>query len=103
VGLFATDARIYCDDAMVPGPSRTRLYGVLIAQLEKQAEQAAGEATIDALRNKVFLYQTLCEVTLDFNDTGKSGQWFAKGIASADEWEKLKPGDLVALGFRATL
>jgi serine/threonine protein kinase len=102
VGLFATDARIYCEDAMVPGSSRARLYGVLIKQLEAQAEQA-GEATVDGLRNKAYLYVTLANVQLDFHNPDGSELSVKKGLASVDQWEKLRPNDETMLSFRAAL
>lgn len=102
VGLFATDARMYCEDALVPGQSRAKLYEVLIRQLEKQVEQSSEEATIDALRNKAFLYQTLCAVTRDFGDHGKSEEWFDKGMATLKDWDKLRHDDQPMLSFRAT-
>jgi len=102
VGLFANDARKYCEDAMVPGESRRRLYEVLITQLERQVEEE-GEASIDSLRNKLWMYQTLCGVTVDFEDHAKAKIWFDRGIKSADQWEKLRPGAIPALSFRATL
>ncbi|MBI2804171.1 MAG: serine/threonine protein kinase [Planctomycetes bacterium] len=103
VGLFANDARRYCEDAMVPGDSRRRLYEVLITQLERQVDQEPGEASIDSLRNKVWMYQTLCAVTHDFGQYAESKKWFTKGIASVEQWRKLRPGDPLALGFRAAL
>jgi serine/threonine protein kinase len=72
VGLFATDARMYCDDAMVPAESRQRLYEVLIKQLERQADEGTSEFTIDGLRNKLFLYQTICAVNNDFGRIGET-------------------------------
>src|SRR5206468_11528283 len=72
VGLFANDARQYCEDAMVPGDSRKRLYEVLITQLERQVDQEPGEASIDSLRNKVWMYQTLCSVNHDFGNWSES-------------------------------
>jgi serine/threonine protein kinase len=38
VSLFARDARIFCEDAMVPAASRQKLYEVLINQLEKNVD-----------------------------------------------------------------
>src|SRR5207249_1201957 len=102
VGLFANDARKYCEDAVVPGASRRMLYEVLITQLERQVDQEPGEATIDSLRNKTWMYQTLCAVTSDFEEFQKSDAWFKKGMTSVEHWEKLRPGDAAALGFRAT-
>ncbi len=102
LGLFATEGLMYFQDAMVPGESRTRLYGDLIKQLEEQAKKASGEATIDALRNKVYIYQTLCQVTLDFSDYAKSKECFEKGMENLDLWEKDEPGNPLALGYRAT-
>ena len=103
VGLFATDARMYCDDAMVPTDSRKRLYGVLIQQLEKQADQGHGEATIDSLRNKAYMYQTLGAVNSDFGNGDTARANLEKGLATVAQWEKLKPDDATVLGFRATL
>jgi serine/threonine protein kinase len=102
VGLFANDARKYCEDAVVPGDSRRMLYEVLITQLERQVDQEPGEATLDSLRNKTWMYQTLCGVTSDFDEFSKSDDWFKKGLASVDQWEKLRPGDPMALSFRGT-
>ncbi len=101
VGLFANDARKYCEDAMVPGESRRRLYEVLTTQLERQVDQEPGEASIDSLYNKAWMYQTLCAVTHDFGEYGESKKWFDKGLASAAQWEKIRPGDPLALSFRA--
>jgi serine/threonine protein kinase/tetratricopeptide (TPR) repeat protein len=103
LGLFGTDGLAYFQDAVVPGESRTRVYGGLIAQLEEQAKNASGEATVDALRNKVFIYQTLCQVTLDFRDYAKSKECFEKGMEGLDQWEKKEPGNAIALSFRGTL
>src|SRR5262249_168670 len=36
VELFVTDARVFCEDAMVPAQSRKQLNEVLLTQLEKQ-------------------------------------------------------------------
>jgi tetratricopeptide (TPR) repeat protein len=103
VGLFANDARRYTEDAVVPAESRRRLYEVLTTQLERQVDQEPGEATIDSLRNKTWMYQTLCSVTLDFYDFPRSEAWFNKGLATVEQWSKLRPDDPLALGFRATL
>ena len=102
VGLFANDARKFCEDAVVPGDSRRMLYEVLITQLERQVDQEPGEATLDSLRNKTWMYQTPCGVTSDFDEYQKSDEWFDKGMSSADQWDQLRPGDPAALGFRAT-
>lgn len=101
VGLFANDARQYCEDAVVPNASRQRLFEVLTKQLERQVDQEPGEATIDSLRNKAWMYQTLCTVTSDFGDTFRSTPWFQKGIKTVNDWDKLKPNDPQALAFRA--
>jgi serine/threonine protein kinase len=103
VGLFANDARRYCEDAVVPAESRQRLFEVLTTQLERQVDQEPGEASIDSLRNKVWMYQTLCAVNHDFGQFDESEIWFDKGMASTAEWEKARPGDPNALAFRATL
>lgn len=101
VGLFANDARRYCEDALVPGDSRIRLYEVLIKQLEEQAEQETGEATLDSLRNKALMYQTLCSVTGDFFQDTKNQIAFDKGIRTVDAWERIRPGDAAARSYRA--
>ncbi|MBI1831795.1 MAG: protein kinase [Planctomycetes bacterium] len=103
VGLFANDARQYCEDALVPGESRRRLFEVQITQLEGQIENEPGEATIDSLRNKLLMYQTLCSVNLDFFQLRRSKEAFDKGMTTVEAWEKLRPGDAPALTFRAAL
>jgi serine/threonine protein kinase len=59
VSLFARDARVYCDDALVPAESRRQLYELLIAQLEKNVDDRDGPFDEDRVRNKVLMYQQI--------------------------------------------
>jgi len=101
LGLFATDFRLFCEDALVPGKNKAKLYEVLIKQLESQAGDDAGEASEDSLRNKVWMYQTIAIVYLDTQQRGKAGELIAKGLKGTDQWLQLKPGDPYALSYRA--
>ena len=104
VGLFSTDAKTFCDDALVPGDSRVRLYRVLTDQLEKQAKsQEAGEATPDALFNRVWMYQNLAQVWGSLGNSDKAVAYYKKGLEAADEWLILEPDNAHALSHRAAL
>lgn len=104
VGLFSTDAKTFCDDALVPGDSRVKLYQVLTDQLEKQAQsQEAGEATPDALFNRVWMYQNLAQVWGSLGNADKAIAYYKKGLEAADEWLRLEPDNAHALSHRAAL
>src|SRR5205823_3901399 len=52
LGLFATDFRLFCEDALVPGEDKARLYERLMTQLERQViDEPTVEASDDAFRN----------------------------------------------------
>src|SRR5260221_15293 len=51
LGLFATDFRMFAEDALLPGDRKAKLYERLIAQLERQVVDEPGEAGDDAYRN----------------------------------------------------
>jgi serine/threonine protein kinase len=107
LGLFATDFRLFCEDALVPGANKTMLYERLIMQLERQVVDAPSEASADAsedtLRNKVWMYQTIAIVYLDTQQLGKAKETIAKGLKGADQWLELKPGDPYARSYRAAM
>lgn len=103
LGLFATDFRYFCEDALVPGKNKAKLYEVLIKQLESQTAEDVGEATEDSLRNKVWMYQTMAIVYLDTQQLQKAKATIAKGIEGAVQWVQLKPGDAYARSYHAAL
>jgi tetratricopeptide (TPR) repeat protein len=104
LGLFTSDAKTFCDDALVPGDSRVRLYKVLADHLEKQAaNQEAGEASVDTLRNRVWMYQNIAGVWSSLGNSKKAEEYYQKGIEAADHWLKLDPDDAHALSHRAAL
>lgn len=104
VGLFATDAKVFCDDALVPGDSRTKLYKVLVDQLEKQAAaQDAGPPSADALRNRAWMYQNIAGVYGSLGNSGKAEGYYLKGIKAADQWLKVEPENAHAQSHRAAL
>jgi hypothetical protein len=78
VGLFANDARVFCEDALVPGASRKALYEVLIAQLEKQVQQDSAEASVDAIRLRLWMYWTISQFHLDLGQTCVARLWNEK-------------------------
>jgi tRNA A-37 threonylcarbamoyl transferase component Bud32 len=91
VGLFADDARVYCEDALVPGDSRKELFLVLIDHLEKQAEQPSVEAAVDAHRIKAWMYHHLARVYSDLLQIEKSRAAVEKGLQATEEWLRLAP------------
>src|SRR5262249_55299916 len=104
VSLFARDARIFCEDAMVPAESRKQLYEVLIAQLEKTVEDKDGSFDEDSIRNKVLMYQQIALVNSDLGGVERlknHGEWLEKGMALTEWWLKAKPGDPAARSHRA--
>ena len=103
LALFATDFRLFCEDALVPGESKARLYERLIGQLEQQVVDETGEAGDDAYRNRVWMYQTIAIVYLDTQQREKARVTIQKGLKDSEAWLKLKPGDPYALSFHAAL
>ncbi|MFO0965621.1 MAG: serine/threonine-protein kinase [Gemmataceae bacterium] len=101
LGLFATDFRGFCEDALVPGASKAKMYEALIEQLESQTAEEGDEATEDALRNKSWLYQTMAIVYLDTQKYDKAGSIIDKGLEATKAWLDLKSGDDYALSFYA--
>ncbi len=101
LGLFATDFRAFCEDALVPGQNKAKLYEALIQQLEGQEVEDAGEASEDAIRNKAWMYQTMAIVYLDTQKNDKAVAIVDKGLAVTKAWLKLKPDDAYALSFHA--
>src|SRR5205807_4589206 len=103
LGLFATDFRVFCEDALVPGEHKAKLYEGLIKQLEDQIveEERPLEASDDAFRNRVWMYQTISIVYLDTQKREKARATIQKGLRDTKEWLKLKPDDPYALSYRA--
>jgi serine/threonine protein kinase/tetratricopeptide (TPR) repeat protein len=101
LGLFATDFRSFCEDALVPGENKTKLYEALINQLERQTVEDVGEASEDALRNKAWMYQTIAIVYLDTQKYEKARPTVEKGLQVCKTWLDLKPGDAYAMSFYA--
>ena len=104
VSLFARDARIFCEDAMVPAVSRQKLYEVLINQLEKNVDDKEGPFDEDRIRNKILMYQQIAQVNADLGGLErlkKAREWDEKGLALTEEWLKNKPGDPAARSHRA--
>src|SRR5205823_5375558 len=64
LGLFATDFRLYAEDALIPGEIKAKLYETLIQQMEGQIVEDPLEASDDAFRNRVWMYQTISIVYL---------------------------------------
>jgi serine/threonine protein kinase len=104
VSLFARDARIFCEDAMVPAASREKLYEVLVNQLEKNVDDKDGPFDEDRIRNKILMYQQIAQVNADLGGLDrlkKAHEWDEKGLALTEEWLKAKPGDPAARSHRA--
>jgi tetratricopeptide (TPR) repeat protein len=104
VSLFARDARIFCEDAMVPAASRQQLYEVLINQLEKNVDDKDGPFDEDRIRNKILMYQQIAQVNADLGGVErlkKAREWDEKGLALTEEWLRNKPGDPAARSHRA--
>jgi serine/threonine protein kinase/tetratricopeptide (TPR) repeat protein len=104
VSLFARDARIFCEDAMVPAASRQQLYEVLINQLEQNVDDKDGPFDEDRIRNKVLIYQQIAQVNADLGGLErlkKAREWDEKGLALTEQWLKAKPGDPAARSHRA--
>jgi serine/threonine protein kinase len=104
VSLFARDARVYCEDAMVPAESRQKLYEVLINQLEKNLDDKDGPFDEDMIRNKILMYQQIAQVNADLGGMDrlkKAREWDEKGLALTEQWLKAKPGDPAARSHRA--
>ncbi|MFO0969148.1 MAG: protein kinase [Gemmataceae bacterium] len=99
VSLFARDARIFCEDAMVPAGSRQQLYEVLIKQLEKNVDEKEGAFDEDRIRNKILMYQQIAQVNADLGGKErlvKAREWDEKGLALTERWLEAKPGDPAA-------
>jgi tetratricopeptide (TPR) repeat protein len=103
LGLFATDFRVFCEDALVPRRKKAELYERLIPQLERQVADEPPEAMDDAFRNRVWMYQTLAIVYLDAQQYDKARAIIPKGLKASDAWLRLKPGDPYARSFRAAM
>jgi serine/threonine protein kinase/tetratricopeptide (TPR) repeat protein len=104
VSLFARDARIFCEDAMVPAASRQKLYEVLINQLEKNVDDKDGPFDEDQIRNKILMYQQIAQVNADLGGLErlkKAKEWDEKGLALTERWLQAKPGDPAARSHRA--
>jgi serine/threonine protein kinase len=104
VSLFARDARIFCEDAMVPAASRQQLYEVLINQLEKNVDDKGGPFDEDRIRNKILMYQQIAQVNADLGGPkrlAKAKEWDEKGLALTEVWLQAKPGDPAARSHRA--
>jgi tetratricopeptide (TPR) repeat protein len=104
VNLFARDARVYCEDAMVPAASRQKLYEVLLNQLEKNIDDRDGPFDEDRVRTKVLMYQQIAQVLADLGGLerlAKAREWDEKGLALTERWLEAKPGDPAARAHRA--
>src|SRR5262245_37506449 len=104
VSLFARDARIFCEDAMVPAGSRQQLYEVLIKQLEKSVDDKDVPFDEDRIRNKILMYQQIAQVNADLGGLDrlrKAREWDEKGLALTEQWIKEKPGDPAARSHHA--
>src|SRR5262249_46667211 len=98
------DARIFCEDAMVPAGSRQQLYEVLIKQLEKNVDDKDGPFDEDMVRNKILMYQQIAQVNADLGGKErikKAHEWDEKGLALTEKWLEAKPGDPAARSHRA--
>jgi serine/threonine protein kinase len=102
--LFANDVRTYCDDAIVPGASKQKLFEVLLGQLEAlAAADPDKEFNEDKIRARVFLYETVALTQMELGQNGKAGPILAKALKLTDEWLAARPGDPGALGRRAAV
>jgi tetratricopeptide (TPR) repeat protein len=99
--LFARDARVYCEDAMVPGESRQKLYELLVGQLEKHVDDEDGAFDEDLARNKILMYQLIAQVHEDIGHYRESKEWREKGLKLADRWVAARPDDPAAASHRA--
>jgi serine/threonine protein kinase len=102
--LFANDARTYCEDAMVPGDSKDKLFDVLLDQLEAQAAaRDVEEFNVDKIRARIFLYETVALTKIELGRTVMAEPSLTKALKLADEWIAAKPDDPGALGRRAAV
>jgi tetratricopeptide (TPR) repeat protein/tRNA A-37 threonylcarbamoyl transferase component Bud32 len=101
VNLFAVDARVYCEDAIVPGESKKLLYEVLLQNLEKQVDESDAAFDEDRARQKAILYRQIAEVHLELGRLQKATEWYEKGLRVADQWVNESPGDPAAQSYRA--
>jgi serine/threonine protein kinase/tetratricopeptide (TPR) repeat protein len=104
VSLFARDARIFCEDAMVPALSRQQLYEVLIAQLERNVDEQDAPFDEDKVRNKILMYQQIAQVNADLGGLErlkKAKEWDEKGLKLTEQWVQAKPDDPAARSHRA--
>jgi serine/threonine protein kinase/tetratricopeptide (TPR) repeat protein len=101
VSLFAKDARVFCEDALVPGESRRMLYEVVIAQLEKSVDDSDGSFDEDNVRNKVLMYQQIGMLHVDLGHDAEAKRWYEKGLQLTERWLEAKPGDPAARGHHA--
>jgi serine/threonine protein kinase/tetratricopeptide (TPR) repeat protein len=102
--LFATDARTFCEDALVPGVSRRKLYSLLADQLEQQA--AAGEDrefSVDLARSRVFMYEAVASAQMELGRVPEDLQTLGKALQLADRWVAERPDDPSALSRRASV
>jgi serine/threonine protein kinase/tetratricopeptide (TPR) repeat protein len=102
--LFATDARTFCEDAMVPGVSRRKLYDLLAVQLEKQA--AAGEDrefSDDVARSRIFMYEAVALAQIELGRIPEAETSLKKGLELADQWVAARPDEPGALSRRASV
>src|SRR5262249_55962377 len=79
--LFANDARTYCEDALVPGASKQKLFGVLADQLDALA--ASGdekEFDEDKFRAHIFLHETVALTEIELGRNVKAEESLKKAL-----------------------
>ncbi|HZZ80887.1 MAG TPA: serine/threonine-protein kinase, partial [Gemmataceae bacterium] len=102
--LFAIDARAYCEDAMVPGASKQKLFDVVLRQLEEQAAaRADSEFNVDKVRARIFLYETVALIDIELRRPGTALKILEPARKLADEWLAIRPEDPAALARRAAV
>lgn len=102
--LFALDARDYCEDAIVPGPSKRQLFNVLATQLDALA--AGPEEKVfneDKWRARIFLRETVALTQLELGRANDARKQLDMALKLADRWLDERPGDPAAQARRAAV
>jgi tRNA A-37 threonylcarbamoyl transferase component Bud32 len=102
--LFAEDFNTYCNDAMVPGASKNKLYENLRAQLERQlADDGDKEFNADKAWFRISQYRSAAMAQIETGRSRQAQNTLQQALKLADQWVAARPGDPVALRDRSTI
>jgi hypothetical protein len=105
--LFTDDVRTFCEDALVPGESKSKLIEAMVQRMEKQAanldQELKEKFDVDRVRSALYVYQSIVLGYIELGSASKAEPVLNKALKLADRWIAERPQDPAGLAYRAAV